>query len=277
MGVIDAHVHFWDRERLRYPWLDDVAGLQRSFIPADYAAATSGIPIESIVAVEANCEPRDSAREIEFLASLDASPRVGAIVAYVDFTEPRTVRTSLAQLAELPKVRGVRQNIQGHPPGFCKADAFVDGVRKAGANGLTFDICITHDQCREATELVARCPDTTFILDHCGKPAIRDALREPWESDIERLAQHPNVWCKLSGLLTEASSTWSEDQLCPYAARVVACFGVDRLLYGSDWPVVTLAGTYRDWFEFTQAFTGNWTASDRDAFYRGNAGRVYRL
>lgn len=278
MVIVDAHVHFWDPGLLHYEWLQTVPVLRRAFGPADFRAATGGTPVDQVVVVEGNCAPEENVLEAEYFARPAESVRVAGIVAFADLTRPNELDRTLDVLSPSPKVKGVRQNIQGQPLGFCLQDRFVEGARKVGRRGLTFDLCITHDQCRDATELVRRCPDTSFVLDHCGKPAIRDRCVEPWRSDIRRLAEHENVCCKLSGLLTEADTQeWRAEDLMPYASRVTECFGTDRLMYGSDWPVLTLAGDYRDWFGFTESFTGDWSQTDRNGFYHGNAKRVYRL
>ena len=279
VGVVDAHVHFWDPAELDYPWVAGIPALQRAFLPGDYARAAGDAPVAKIVFVECNCRPDQSAREVAFARRLaETEPRLAGIVAFTDLTDPDAWRPALAALSRSPLVKGARHNIQGQPAGFCLAPAFVEGVRAVGKSGLTFDLCATHDQLRDVAELVRRCPETPFVLDHCGKPAITDGRAEPWSADIARLAAHENVCCKLSGLLTEAGpERRRDDDLIPYAARVLECFGVDRLLYGSDWPVVTLAGTYCDWYGFTRRFTETWSPEDRQRFYYGNAVRVYRV
>jgi L-fuconolactonase len=197
-------------------------------------------------------------------------------VAYASLTTPATLDRTLDALSARPSVRGIRHNIQGEAPGFCTQASFVDGVRKVGARGLTFDLCATHDQLSDVIRLVHACPNTRFVLDHCGKPAVRDRLLDPWRGDIARLAECENVWCKISGLVTEASlASWREEDLVPYASHVVERFGADRVLYGSDWPVLTLAAQYADWFRFTEQFTASWSADERRAFYGGNALKVY--
>jgi L-fuconolactonase len=283
VGIVDSHVHFWDPAELHYPWLDALPSLQRAFLPQDYAAATGQVPIGGMVFVEANCRPEESRREVEFVQRLaEAEPRIAGIVAFVEMAEGLGTRGSglgkkLEALSRSPLVKGIRQNIQGHSVGFCAQRAFIEGVREAGRLGLVFDLCATHDQLREVTELVELCPDTPFVLDHCGKPAIHGGGFEAWSADITRLAAHPNVCCKLSGLLTEAGEAWCPEDLLPYAARVVECFGPERVLYGSDWPVLTLAGDYGTWYGFTERFTQGWSASERSRFYGDNAARVYDL
>ena len=281
--IVDSHVHFWDPEVLHYPWLTGVPPLHRAFLPRDYAAATGQIPIGRMVFVEANCRADEAGREVEFVERLvRAEPRLAGIVAFVDLAQGIGTRGSglgktLDALSRSPRVKGMRQNIQGQPAGFCRQPAFVEGVREVGRRGLVFDLCATHDQLGEVVDLVRDCPDTRFVLDHCGKPAIRDRGFEMWSADVTRLAAYENVCCKLSGLLTEAGATWCLEDLVPYAARVVECFGSERVLYGSDWPVLTLAGDYGSWYGFTQRFTQGWSVAERSGFYADNAARVYDL
>ena len=277
LGIVDAHVHFWDPSVLRYPWLEGLPSLDRPFLPAAYTSATSGIPIESMMLVEANCLPHQTLGEADFFeeaAGLDS--RVAGIVAFASLTTPAELDVTLDALAARPLVKGIRHNIQGEAAGFSTRPSFVDGVRKVGARGLTFDLCATHDRLRDVVELVRLCPDTRFVLDHCGKPAIRDRRLDPWRTDIADLAECANVWCKLSGLVTEASPTeWREADLVPYASHVVERFGTERVMYGSDWPVLTLTADYAAWFRFTEWLTNGWSDAEQRAFYRGNALRAY--
>ena len=279
LGIVDAHVHFWDPSVLRYSWLDGLPALDRPFLPAGYASATAGIPIDSMILVEANCLPRQTLGEAAFFEQIaTADSRVAGIVAFASLTEPEELDRTLDALTARPRVRAIRHNIQGEASGFCTQPPFIEGVRKVGSRGLTFDVCATHNQLREVLELVRLCPDTRFVLDHCGKPAIRDRLLDPWRADIAALAECPNVWCKLSGLVTEASPTeWREADLVPYASHVVEKFGTERVMYGSDWPVLTLAAGYGAWFGFTEWLTKRWSDAERRGFYRGNATQAYGL
>ena len=277
-SIIDAHVHFWDPAELHYPWLEGVPSLGRPFLPSDYGAATGEIPIARVVFVECNCPPEEAGREVAFVERLaQGEPRLTGIVAFANLADSETIDRQLDALSACHSVKGIRQNIQGQPAGFCRRHAFVEGVRKVGRRELVFDLCATHDQLGEVPDLVRDCPDTRFVLDHCGKPAIRDRCFEPWSAALARLAAHKNVCCKLSGLLTEAGERWRPEDLLPYATRVVECFGPERVLYGSDWPVLTLAGDYRDWYGFTERVTQGWSATDRSRFYGDNAARVYGL
>jgi L-fuconolactonase len=276
--VIDAHVHFWDPDLLHYPWLRQTRALQRAFLPEQFAALANAT-VDGVIVVEANCEPSEAMAEVDFIDRLAAQePRVLATIAYVDLLDERSRSETLRRLAQRERVVGVRHNIQGQPADFCLAPAFVRGVNDVAAHGLTFDLCVTADQLDEAIELVRRCPDTLFILDHCGKPAIRDDAFSSWAAALERLAALERVSCKLSGLLTEARPDQRDvDAIRPYAEHAHACFGMDRLLFGSDWPVSTVAGGEALWRDIVAEITSAWSSNDRQAFYSDNAIRLYGL
>ena len=276
--VIDAHVHFWDPQALYYRWLGEAPALRRAFLPADFESLGAG-SLDGVVFVEANCRPSQNVAEIDFVDTLaENEPRIIGSVAFVDLCDARSRRRSLDLLARRERVVGVRHNIQGRPKGFSLQTEFVRGAQEVGANDLTFDLCVTAEQLPEVAELVRRSPGTTFVLDHCGKPVIRSDAFEPWATDLARLAEHENVACKLSGLLSEARPEQrGEDGLFRYARHVMLCFGAARLMYGSDWPVVTTAGGEHAWRALVNRFISDWTAPGRNAFFFDNAIRLYGL
>ncbi|MEP7347590.1 MAG: amidohydrolase family protein, partial [Gemmatimonadaceae bacterium] len=216
--VVDAHVHFWDPALLHYSWLGSVPELNRRFLPSDFAPLVSGT-VDAVVFIEANCSPAECTDEVEFVERLAATEsRIAGTVAFVDLLDERGRSAALERLRETNRVVGVRHNIQGHAEGFPLNPTFVRGVREVGEHGLPFDLCLTSDQLSEVTELVRRCPHTSFVLDHCGKPAIRENAFDRWSLDLAHLAAHDNVCCKLSGLLTEAHADQRGDEgLLPYA------------------------------------------------------------
>ncbi len=229
--------------------------------------------------VEGNCHPARAREEVCWVEELERrEPRIAALVAYIDCTSAGAAG-EIEDLAPHPLVHGVRHNVQGNAPGFCLQSAFVAAVRETGRRGLTFDICATHDQLADVLALARLCPDTPLVLDHFGKPPVGDgAAFAPWAERVRELARLPNVCCKVSGLLTEAAPEHRRDEdLLPYAERVLDCFGPERLIFGGDWPVVTLAGTWDEWYGFTCRFTAAWSDDERAAFYAGNAERFYRL
>jgi L-fuconolactonase len=276
--VIDAHVHFWDPALLSYPWLDAVPALAGPHLPADYAPLADG-SVDGVVFVEANCAAGESIAEVAFVDRLAAQePRILATVAYVDLLDETGRVVALAELASSGRVVGVRQNIQDRPASICRDGAFVRGIQELGGLGLTFDLCARASQLAEVAELVRRCPGTQFVLDHCGKPAIRDEAFAPWAADLARVAAHAHVCCKLSGLLAEARPEQrTEDVLRPWVEHVLAAFGVGRLMYGSDWPVVDAAGGVAAWRALTDRFVASWSAGDRRRFYADNALRFYGI
>lgn len=274
MTIVDAHVHFWDPGTLRYPWLQEIPALQRAFLPRDYPSDAT-----AMVFVEANCAPDECSAEVDLVeqwASTDA--RIAGTVAYADMTDEERIDETLDRLSRNPRVVGIRHNIQGTPRGFCLDARFVRGVERVGSRGYPFDLCATADQLRDAAALVERNPNTRFVLDHCGKPAIRDAAFDEWARDVELLARFANVSCKLSGLLTEAlAHQRNAAALRPYVEHVRDCFGPARLLYGSDWPVLTIAGGLDLWRSLVEKLTSHWSTGDQRRLFADNAIELYRL
>ena len=277
-SVIDAHVHFWDPATLHYPWLDETPALAEPFLPRDFAPLAGGA-VDAVVFVEANCAPAQAAEEVAWVDRLaDLEPRIAWIVAFIDLLDEAHRDTALARLERTKRVVGVRHNIQHQPAGFALQPAFERGVRAVGDRGLPFDLCITADQLPEVVRLVEQCPDTAFVLDHCGKPSIRDDAFEGWAQQLERLARYERVTCKLSGLLTESREEQrSASAMERWIARARDCFGASRLVYGSDWPVSTLAGGARRWRAILDDITIAWSTEDRRALFAENARRVSGL
>ncbi|RME63007.1 MAG: amidohydrolase, partial [Caldilineae bacterium] len=242
-AYIDTHVHFWNPDHLTYPWLDQAPAIKRPFLPGHLAQATAGLDLAGIVFVQADCLPEQSLAEAEWVTALaQVEPRIRGIVAHAPLEAGAAARDALAALQKLPLVKGIRRLIQSEPLGFCVQPDFVRGVQLLPAYGFSFDICIYHPQLGDVLRLVEQCPDVSFILDHIGKPAIKDGIREPWMSQLRELAAFPNVHCKLSGMVTEADhARWTPDDLKPYMEHVLDCFGPERTVFGSDWPVVNLA------------------------------------
>ena len=279
-AITDAHVHIWNVDALRYPWLAAEPHLNRSFLPADFHGAHHGVDVERWVFVQADCDPDQGLAEARWVErQAEDDPRLAAIVAFAAVETGAALEPELARLRELPRVRGVRRLLQSEPdPAFCLQPAFVDGVTRLAAFDLSFDVCAFHSQLASVVELVRRCEDVTFVLDHAGKPGIRDGLLDPWRTHLRELSRQPNVWCKLSGLVTEADHrAWTAAQLRPYIDHVLECFGFERVLFGGDWPVSTLATTYPQWVDTVLALVAGCSAEDQRRLFRDNAVAVYRL
>ena len=278
--VIDSHVHLYDIARLDYPWLAGVPKLNRTFLLPDFDAARGPVQVDQIVFAEVAVGPGLHVQEAAFVQELaDADPRLTGMVAHAPVEKGAAVEEDLAALAAFPALRGIRRLIEvERDPGICLEPGFLEGVRRVGRHGLSFDICVRNWGLGHALELVRRCPDVTFVLDHIGKPDIRHGLREPWWSQIAELACMPNVVVKLSGVITEADRAhWTREQVMPYAARVIECFGFDRVMYGSDWTVAELTHRYPTWVEILDQVVAGATEAERRALYRGTAARIYRL
>jgi L-fuconolactonase len=277
--ILDTHVHFWDTAALRYPWIETGSPFDRTYTPQDYRSAAGDQPVAGMIFIEADADSTCSLREARWVQGLAAGdPGVQGIVARVALTGNPSVPADLDAVASIPLVRGIRDNIQGHPPGFATQPAFVRGVKEAGRRGLHFELCVKHHQLEETLDLARQCPEVFLVLDHCAKPDIRKGAREPWLSQIRQLAALPNVVCKISGLATEADWTrWQPEDLLWFARQAADAFGPARVLFGSDWPVCEVAGGFLKWLAVAEVLAAPWSASDRESFFYRNAERVYRL
>lgn len=278
--LVDAHLHLWDPARLHYAWLGGEPALNRPFLPADFRRAAGAVAVAKMIFVQCDCAPAQAADEVEWVSRLaDQDPRLRGLVAFVPLEEGERVEPAVARLAANPRVKGVRRLLQSEAdPRFCLRPGFVAGVRGLARFGLTFDVCIRHPQLAGVIELVRQCPDVSFVLDHLGKPDVRSGLVDPWREELRALAALPNVTCKLSGLVTEADhGAWTPAQLQPYLDHALACFGPDRLMFGGDWPVSTLATDYPRWVRVLDAALAGCTPDERHRIYVRNAERVYRI
>ncbi len=278
--IIDAHVHLYDPGRILYPWLAGVPAIHAAFLPAELDIARGAVTIERLIFMEVDAAPGQELEEALFIDGLARTePRIGAIVASAPVEKGSAVAEDLEKLCALPRVKGIRRLIQSLPRAEdCVTPDFVAGVREVGRRELTFDLCITHGQLARATELVRRCPEVNFVLDHMAKPPVASGLRESWMQDMRFLAEFPNVVVKLSGIVTEADhADWTRDQLRPYVDHVIESFGFSRVLFGSDWPVVNLASRYPDWVDVMDGFLAGVSEIDLRRVYRDNAIRTYRL
>jgi L-fuconolactonase len=278
--IVDAHVHFWDSGINPVSWTKGLPAIDRPFMPADLDADRGAVEVEAIVFVEANTDAGLHLKEAAWVAQLaEADARIQAIVAEAPLEHGAGVAADLEKLASQAIVRGIRRLIQGRDAAnLCASPAFRDGVRLLPRFGLHFEICMLHHQFQPVLDLVAACPDVHFVLDHIAKPGIAAGLREPWWQEIAQLAAFPNVDCKVSGVATEADhAAWTEAELRPYLDRVFEVFGPERVLFGSDWPVMRLAIAYPRWVGIVDAAVAGWSDADRRRLYVDNAKRIYRL
>lgn len=275
MKIIDSHVHFWNPNQLRYLWLDELAQLKRPFLPADYQQATNQM-VSDVVFVQADCLPEQGLAEVDWVTGLGEMVR--AIVAFAPLEMGEAVRPHLVQLQKRPLVKAVRRLIQSEAADFAVQPEFVRGVQLLAEYGFRFDICIKHHQLTAVIELVRQCPDISFVLDHMGKPDIVNGEFTNWQKNISMLAQFENVCCKLSGVITEADwDGWTVAEIRPYLEHVVASFGSHRIMFGSDWPVVNLAGSFTKWFDTLSGVVQALSAEEKEKLLYQNAAKFYGL
>ncbi len=277
--IVDAHVHLWNPERFRYAWLDDLPVLNRPMQPSELTTAIGSADVRKLIFVECGCDASQNLAETDWIAELaETEPRLRGIIAHAPLELGKAARADLEALARRPLVKGVRRNLQSETGEFLKRPEFMEGLKLLPEFGFTFDLCIRADQLTAAGELVRGAPQVTFVLDHFGKPAVRDKSFAPWARDLQALAMLPNVVCKISGLATEANWTgWRCEDLEPYFDHALACFGLSRVMFGSDWPVATLATTYERWIETVLELIPNANDSERTQLFQTNAERIYRV
>ncbi|MGP0064579.1 MAG: amidohydrolase family protein, partial [Isosphaeraceae bacterium] len=279
--IIDTHQHLWDLTRFKLPWLKDAPKLDRSFVMDDYRRATDGLNVVKSIYMEVDVEPSQQPAEADYVLGLirkGSTPMVGAVVSGRPASEG--FAAYLARFKDQPEIKGLRQVLHGGdtPPGYCLDPHFIEGIRLLGKNGLSFDLCVRPAELGDTAKLIDACPDTSFILDHCGNASVRTKDRSAWKADIGKIAGRKNVVCKVSGIVASAApDPWTPDDLAPIVNHVLDQFGPDRVVFGGDWPVCTLAATYRQWVEALRHIIANRPVADQKKLLHDNAIRVYRL
>jgi L-fuconolactonase len=273
---IDAHQHFWQYSAEEYPWIgDDMGPLKRDFLPADLRPEIAETGVDATIVVQV----RQTLDETLWLLDIaDTHPFVAGVVGWVDLRAGE-VSEQLATVTRHPKLLGVRHIVQAEADDrFLLREDFCRGIAALHPFGLSYDILIYPRHLPVAADFVARFDRQLFVLDHLAKPEIRTAAIRAWERDLRRLAECPNVYCKVSGLVTEADWTrWKPADLRPYLDVVFDCFGSGRLIAGSDWPVCTVAASYSQVWSVVRDYVAGRPASEQEAVLGGNAQRIWRL
>jgi L-fuconolactonase len=280
-AIVDAHVHLYDPRRLSYPWMKQAPALDRPYLSDDFTRLTTGVDIEAMIFVEVDAAPGEHLAETRFAQEQAAvEPRLRGMVASMPLEKGSGVEPELVEYAKSPLARGVRRLIERHhhEPGWALGDNFITGVRLLAKFGFTFDLCLFHQQLAEVNELVRRCPEVNFVVDHIAKPGIQQGLREPWRQDLRSISRLPNVCCKISGVVTEADhANWTEAEVAPYIDHAIDCFGFERVMFGGDWPVSELATSYRRWVDLVDMVVAGASNAEKRRLYRDNAIAFYRL
>jgi len=278
--IVDSHVHIWDPDKLNYPWLSGVSKLNRAFLPKDYRQECGSVDVDTMVFIECDAHPNEARPEVDWVnAQATIDQRIKAIVAFAPLDLGDGARAHLEAFAGVDRIRGIRRIYQDETDtDFCLHPRFVEGVRALSEYGLSFDICIKHPHLESSIELVKKCPNTSFVLDHIGKPDIKHQLLEPWRAQMFELAKLDNVVCKLSGVATEADhENWTSEQLHPFIDTALEAFGSERLMFGGDWPVAKSAINYPRWIEVVDAEIAGLSETEARNVFRNTALRFYRI
>ena len=278
LKIIDTHQHLWDTSNLNYPWLDDFDALGKRYLIADYRRACEGINVVRSVHVEADVAPAQVVDEVKWLAQIVQSDNmIGAIVASAPLEES-SAEAILKQLTECELVVAIRRMAWHRPDNqFYRSPELIKGVQLLERFNLSFDLCANHQQLPATIDLVKATPNVRHAVNHCGGPDIKGGQFQPWADHISELASFDNVYCKVSGIVTTASEHWTEAELKPYIDHLVAAFGYDRLMFGSDWPVCTLAAEYQQWVEALLWSVQGTTDADRQKLFHDNAKQFYKI
>jgi L-fuconolactonase len=274
--MIDAHHHMWKYSASEYAWISDaMPGLRRNYLLPELRRVLGASEVTGTIAVQA----RQTIEETEWLLQLAGphSPVIG-VVGWISLVDP-VAKAYLERLAENPRLRGVRHVLQGEADDFYMLrDDFNRGVDLLHGFGLAYDILIYERHLPQTMDFVDRHPNQVFVLDHLGKPRIREGVISPWLENIRELAKRENVYCKVSGMLTEADwANWTLDALRPYFEAVLASFTPKRLMFGSDWPVVNLAGGHKKWTATLRSMTEELTPEEQESIFRQSAISAYKL
>jgi predicted TIM-barrel fold metal-dependent hydrolase len=276
VDIIDTHQHLIYRDHLRYEWVAKFPALATSsFTLPDYHALTKDKGIVATLFMEANTTLADYQNEAQFVAGLMDAHLVGQIAACY----PETDAGFDAWLEEGQglRVKGYRRILHESPDDLSQSTIFRANLRKIGARGLPFDLCFLARQHSIAEDLLRACDDQSFILDHCGVPDIAGGGFADWAASLRRLAAFPHLTCKLSGITAYAGGRHGLADLHPYIDHVLACFGPDRIVWGSDWPVTNLGGGLPLWLAQTQSVLANLSQDEAAAIAHKNARRIYGL
>lgn len=278
--TVDAHHHVWDLSVRDQDWIagPELRPLRRDFTVADLEAEARAAGVDRTVLVQTVTVAEETP---EFLALADAHDLIAGVVGWTDLTRP-DIADELARLRELPGgpyLKGIRHQVQGEPdPEWLLRPDVRRGLAAVADAGLVHDLLVLPHQLPAATKAAESLPRLTFVLDHLGKPPIASGQLEPWATALRSLAALPNTFCKLSGLVTEADrETWRTQDLHPYADTALDAFGPHRLMFGSDWPVCTLAATYGQVTATAGELTDDLSATERAEVFAGTATRAYGL
>lgn len=272
---IDAHQHFWRYHPVTHEWINaEMTAIRKDFLPADLAPVLERNKIDGCVAVQAD----QSEQETEFLLGLaKENAFIKGVVGWVDL-RAEDIEERLAHYKQNSDLKGFRHILQGEEPGFMLQPDFLKGISLLNDHGFSYDVLIFPQHLEAALQLVRHFPQQSFVIDHLAKPGIKDHLIDEWKKGIGAIAEHPNVYCKVSGMVTEADwQNWKPADLYPYLDVVTEAFGTGRLIYGSDWPVCLVAASYDEMIAPVKEYYASFSASEQQKIFGANAMDFYHL
>jgi L-fuconolactonase len=275
MQRIDSHQHFWQYDPARHDWIDDnMWVIRKDFLPADLEPVLQQNNIGGCIAVQAD----QTETETDFLLSLQKdNDFIKGIVGWVDL-RAENIEERLAHYKQFNAVKGFRHILQGEDPSFMLQPNFIRGIAALKTFGFTYDILIFPQHLFAANELVDQFPEQKFVIDHIAKPYIKAGLIEDWAADIKKIAHYQNVYCKISGMVTEADyKGWKKEDFMPYLDVVVNAFGTKRIMYGSDWPVCLVAASYNEMVNIVKEYFASFTVAEQEDVFGNNAKAFYNL
>ncbi len=283
LPIVDTHQHLWDLDRFHLAWLKGAKSIDRSFVLKDYREATAGLNVQKTVYMEVDVDPDQQLHEAEYVIDLCGrkDSRMAAAVISGRPAAPE-FKGYITRFKGSPSIKGVRQVLHSEstPPGYCLTPEFLRGIRLLGELGMSFDICVRPAELTDAARLVDACPETRFILDHCGNAGAQASVaeRSQWERDIAALAERKQIVCKVSGVIASTQKDRPKtEQLAPIVRHVLAVFGPDRVMFGGDWPVCLLGASYREWVETLREIVRDRPLEERRKLFHDNAVRFYGL
>jgi len=273
--IIDSHVHFWKFDTIRDAWITkDMNVIQSDFLPEDFSLFIEENRVEGCITVQAS----QSDEETAFLLNLaKENPFIKAVVGWIDLASDN-IEESLQNYQSEKLIKGFRHVAEGEEIGFLLQENVLNGIAALHQYDYTFDILLRQDQLSDAVKLSDKLPDQPFILDHCGKPDLKTNDLKSWKINISELAQNPNFYCKVSGLLTQGN--WNhinEKEIFEVLDFIFSQFGIRRLVFGSDWPVMLLGGNYALWVELILKYVSHFSKEEQQLFFSGNAIEFYNL
>jgi L-fuconolactonase len=275
MKIIDTHQHFWSYDPKIHDWInEDMKVIRKDFLPADLAPILKENNVDGCIAVQA--DQTDTETQI-LIREANQNSFIKGVVGWVNLKD-KEIEEKLEEYLNETNLKGFRHIIQAEPKGFMLDASFQKGLSALAKYNYTYDLLIYETQLAEANTLIKQLPELPIVIDHIAKPNIKKGDSDDWKKEIKAIAQYPNLYCKISGMATEAHwDTWTMDTLKPYIDTVVEAFGTERIMFGSDWPVCLVASSYEKWLKGLQNYFNTFSISEQEAFFANNAINFYKL